>query len=133
MKRMVLVVMLYVALAGTPAFAGSHVRPLDAGLGRTAQAPVEPSFWTWDFWQKAGNKVVSSRSEIVRNLGLLLLGLIGLGFGIWRAYTAHRQVRISEQGQFTERFSAAVGLLGDEKSTVRMGGVYALGRFSLPV
>ena len=75
--------------------------------------------------------------------------MIGLGFGIWRAYTAYRQTRasqrqaeaaneqaeaaneqarIAQQGQFTNLFSTAVEHLGSEQLPVRLGGIYALWR-----
>ena len=103
---------------------------------------------SWAFWQEGGQ---ASRSEIVRNLGLLSAGLIGLGFGIWRAYTAYRQTQaaqgqaaaatehakvaneqafIAQQGQFTERFSRAAEHLGSEGLPVRLGGIYALWRLA---
>ena len=64
---------------------------------------------SWDYWQKGG--LNTSRSEVLRNVGLFGLALIGLGFGVWRVWTAHRQANVSEQqanvseqGLFTERF-----------------------------
>jgi len=104
------------------------------------------SVFSWAYWHDGGS---ASRSEVVRNLGLLAAGVIGLGFGIWRAYTAYRQTqasqrqaeaaneqakaaneqaRIAEQGQFTERFSRAAEHLGSEQLPVRLGGIYALWR-----
>jgi hypothetical protein len=68
--------------------------------------------------------------------------VIALGFGIWRAWTAHRQAeasqrqaeaaneqaRIAQQGQITNLFSTAVEHLGSEQLPVRLGGIYALWR-----
>jgi uncharacterized protein YjbI with pentapeptide repeats len=105
------------------------------------------SIFSWDYWQEGGTS--TSRSEVVRNLGLLAAGVIGLGFGIWRAYTAYRQTqasqrqadaandqaaaaneqaRIAEQGHITDRFSTAVEHLGSSQLPVRLGGIYALWR-----
>jgi hypothetical protein len=111
---------------------------------------------TFTYWQEGGTN--TSRSEAVRNLGLLAVAFIGLGFGIWRAYTAFRQTkasqlqaeaaneqaksaneqakaaneqaRIAEQGQFTDRFSKAVEQLGNETLPVRLGGIFALWRLA---
>ena len=55
---------------------------------------------SWAYWQEGGSN--TSRSEVLRNVGLLVAGLIGLGFGIWRAYTAYRQAQAS-----TEQAAAA--------------------------
>jgi len=99
-------------------------------LAASAELPKEPSFWDsfFSYWQEGGQN--TSRSEVLRNVGLLVVGIIGLGFGIWRAYTAYRQISIAEQGHFTERFSVAVGHLGNEMLPVRLGGIYALWRLA---
>jgi uncharacterized protein YjbI with pentapeptide repeats len=41
-----------------------------------------------------------------------------------------RQIRISQQGQVTERFTRAIDQLGNQEQSVRMGGVYALERLA---
>ena len=107
----------------------------------------EPAVFSWAYWQDGGSD--TSRSEVVRNLGLLAAGLIGLGVGIWRAVTAYmqaqasqrqaeaaneqsqaaiEQVRVAEQGHITDRFSRAVEQLGSKELPVRLGGIYALWR-----
>ncbi len=90
--------------------------------------PLGPEWISFDYWQEGGNNV--SRSEVLRNVGLLIVGTVGLGFGIWRAYTAYRQTVVSEQGHITDRFSTAVEHLGSKELPVRLGGVYALWRLS---
>ena len=107
------------------------------------------SIFSWAYWQEGGGG--ASRSEIARNFLLALAAFIGLGFGIWRAVTAHRQTRaaqgqasaateqarvaneqarIAQQGQFTERFSRAAEHLGSGQLPVRLGGIYALWRLA---
>src|SRR5258708_6137008 len=39
-----------------------------------------------------------------------------------------RALELTEQGQVTDRYTKAVGQLGDESSPVRVGGIYALER-----
>ncbi|MFE6956553.1 pentapeptide repeat-containing protein [Streptomyces sp. NPDC057696] len=41
---------------------------------------------------------------------------------------ASKEVRISEQGQITDRFNAAIGNLGSQSPDIRMGGIFALQR-----
>jgi hypothetical protein len=41
-----------------------------------------------------------------------------------------RALELTEQGQVTDRYTKAVGQLGDESSPVRVGGIYALERIS---
>ncbi len=88
----------------------------------------------WAYWLEGGNAL---RSEVVRNLGLLAVAIIGVCFGIWRAMTAYKQARASErqahtaeQGLITERFSRAVEQLDHDGVTVRIGGLYALKRIA---
>lgn len=102
----------------------------------------EPPFFSWAYWQDGGNS--TSRSEVFRNVGLFFVAVVALGFGIWRAWTAHRQAeasqrqaeaaneqaRIAEQGLFTDRFSRAVEHLGSAQLPVRLGGIYALWRLA---
>lgn len=90
--------------------------------------PLPPQWWTLAYWQEGGTSV--SRSEIVRNSVLMVLAFFGLVAGIWRAYTAYRQVNVAEQGLFTERFSRAAEHLGSKQLPVRLGGIYALWRLA---
>jgi hypothetical protein len=72
--------------------------------------------------------------EGIYKIGLLVGGLAGLLLAAKRTKTAQETIRISLEGQITDRFSKAVEHLGSENVTVRIGGLYALktdsGRFS---
>jgi Pentapeptide repeats (8 copies) len=68
-----------------------------------------------------------ARTAVLQAVGGLLLAA--------GAVATWRQVRISREGQITERFTRAVEQVGDDKPDVRLGGIYALeriGRDSLP-
>lgn len=100
-----------------------------------APAVVEPTFFSWAYWQQGPSG--ATRSEIARNFLLALVAVLGLGFGLWRAWTAHlqalassNQARIAEQGLFTGRFATAAQHLGSEQLSVRLGGIYALWRLA---
>ncbi len=97
-------------------------------IGAVMACSVGPEWFSFTYWQEGGQSV--SRSEVLRNVGLLIVGLVGLAFGIWRAWTAHRQAHTSRQGHFTDRFSTAVKHLGSKELPVRLGGVYALWRLA---
>jgi pentapeptide repeat protein len=56
-----------------------------------------------------------------------ILGGFGLLVGL---YLTYRNVKVSEEGKLTDRFSKAVELLGSEKLDVRLGGIYALERIA---
>jgi hypothetical protein len=69
-------------------------------------------------------KRLKSRSDI-RTAGAQVLGALALlagGFLTWRT------VRLTREGQLTDRFTNAVEHLGSPKTPVRVGAIYALGR-----
>ncbi|MEU4040268.1 pentapeptide repeat-containing protein [Streptomyces collinus] len=60
-----------------------------------------------------------------------LPGLAALGallFTWMQVGQASKELRISEQGQITTRFNAAIGNLGSQSLDIRLGGIYALRR-----
>ena len=66
--------------------------------GEAVASPPEangPPIFSWEYWQEGSTG--TSRSDIARNFLLALAAFIGLGFGIWRAWTAHRQAQASQQ------------------------------------
>ncbi len=137
--------------AATAGAAAAQTTAESPAAPSVADAPGgEPPFFSWAYWQEEGG-TSTSRSEVARNFLLALAAFIGLGFGIWRAYTAYRQTqasqrqavaaneqaraaneqaRIAEQGHITDRFSTAVEHLGSEQLPVRLGGIYALWRLA---
>jgi uncharacterized protein YjbI with pentapeptide repeats len=63
-----------------------------------------------------------ARTAVIQGVGgLLLLG--GLFF-------TYRTLQLNRQGQITDRFTKAIGQLGDDKLDVRLGGIYALERIA---
>jgi hypothetical protein len=72
-------------------------------------------------------------SEVVRNYGIVLAGVIGIAVAVWRAIAADRQSRAQRDqvGQArrehaAELFSNAVSNLDNEKLHIRLGAIYAL-------
>lgn len=73
------------------------------------------------------------RGTLAQIIGATVL-LIGIFF-TWQQLVDTRKfssetLRISEQGQITERFSRSIEQLGSEKVAVRLGGIYALERIA---
>jgi uncharacterized protein YjbI with pentapeptide repeats len=70
----------------------------------------------------------------VQSVGLIaasLPGLAALGallFTWMQVGQANKELRISEHGQITSRFNAAIGNLGSQSLDIRLGGIYALQR-----
>jgi uncharacterized protein YjbI with pentapeptide repeats len=56
-----------------------------------------------------------------------IAGGAGIAFGL---YFAWRRIKISEDGQITDRFTGAVEHLGSGKLEMRLGGIYALERIA---
>ena len=83
---------------------------------------------------------LEDRSAVLRNLGLVAIGVIGLPFGIWRAITAYRQVQtaneqariankqmeIAGKGLIIDRFQKGAALLHSKELPMRLAGIYAL-------
>ncbi|MFD4697781.1 pentapeptide repeat-containing protein [Streptomyces niveus] len=61
-----------------------------------------------------------------------LVAVAGLWYSNLQTRQANEQARderaLTKEGQITDRYTAAVGNLGDDKMDVRMGGIYALQR-----
>ncbi|WP_406196631.1 pentapeptide repeat-containing protein [Streptomyces sp. NBC_01017] len=68
---------------------------------------------------------------MVSLIAVSLPGLAALGallFTWMQVGQASKELRISEHGQITSRFNAAIGNLGSQSLDVRLGGIYALQR-----
>jgi Pentapeptide repeats (8 copies) len=59
----------------------------------------------------------------------LLQSLVGV-LVLLGAYLTWQQVRVSREGQITDRFTRAIEQLGSNKVDVRLGGIYALERIA---
>src|SRR4029453_12015946 len=68
---------------------------------------------------KAQNDVRTTLLQALAG-GVLLLG----------AYLTYRQLRVSREGQLTDRYTKAVDQLGSDHLDVRVGGIYALERIA---
>jgi ABC-type multidrug transport system fused ATPase/permease subunit len=104
-------------------------------------------------WYFTSNLSITDRKALVQGLASAaqalavfltgVAGLIGLFF-TWRNLRQTREhserqlaqaqestehtMRLTEQGQITERFTRAIEHLGSEKLEIRLGGIYALER-----
>ena len=93
------------------------------------------NYWNWlstDFWAwlRNGPDGVESGSTTVRNLGLVIAGLIALLLAIWRSWVAQRQADTAQQDLLNERYQQGTEMLGSEVLSVRLGGIYALQRLA---
>jgi hypothetical protein len=82
-------------------------------------------------WDLDGGQPPTDRAKAVNDIRTTLLqGLAGAALLVG-AYFTWRQVQIAREGQLTERFTSAVGQLGDQSMDVRLGGIYALERIAV--
>ncbi len=79
----------------------------------------------WD-WLTAGE----SGSTTIRNIGLVIAGLVALPLAVWRSLVAERQADTAQQSLLNERYQRGAEMLGNEVLSVRMGGIYALQRLA---
>jgi uncharacterized protein YjbI with pentapeptide repeats len=81
----------------------------------------------------AENNARVTIAQIIGGL-VVLLGLYATFKNVKIAQDNHRvaldNLRVTEEGKLTDRFSKAVELLGSEKLDVRLGGIYALERIA---
>jgi hypothetical protein len=99
-------------------------------------------------WAFVGPSTTTEKKDFVQAVGVLLAGLVGL-IGLlltWRNQrltqrsledtrrNTQEQLRLTEQGQITERFTRAIDQLGatdddgNPRLEIRLGGIYALER-----
>ena len=90
----------------------------------------------WD-WLHSGTPAEVSNSTTLRNVGLLLGGVLALVFAVWRSLvaerqslTAQRQADTAQQSLLNERYERGAEMLGSNVLAVRMGGIYALIRLA---
>ena len=80
-------------------------------------------FWDWFTGGESG-------STTIRNIALVVAGLIALPLAIWRGFVAERQANTAQQGLLNERYQKGAEMLGSEVLSVRLGGIYAMQRLA---
>ncbi len=74
-----------------------------------------------------------STSATIRNIGLVVAGMVALPLAVWRALVADRQASAAQQqadsargSMLNDRYQKGAEMLGSEALSVRTGGIYAL-------
>ena len=103
---------------------------------------VALTVWQWHWLCCAAPNGVTdsdtaSNSEILRNVGFLIGGVLALLFALWRALVATRQADAAQgqtatarQNLLNERYQRGAEMLGNPVLSVRLGGTYALRRLA---
>jgi hypothetical protein len=101
------------------------VGPLQtAGLSDTDRLKAEADHL------KAINDVRSSLGPYTGGLLVFTAALIGAVLTARTIQVNRATLEVTRQGQITDRFTKAIGQLGDDKLDVRLGGIYALERIA---
>ena len=94
-------------------------------IGAVAAVIGVGAFLSWWFWEDLQSPR-DSLSTTIRNVALVVGGLIAVLLAIWRGRVAERQVETAQQSLLNDRHQRAVEMLGSSVLTVRLGGIYAL-------
>jgi uncharacterized protein YjbI with pentapeptide repeats len=93
--------------------------------------------WQANAWARHADanprELFEIENESRGTLGQILSGvavLTGLIFAWQQLGQTSDNLRVSEEGQITDRFSRAVDQLGSDQYTIRLGGIYALERIA---
>ena len=88
------------------------------------------------YWEELSSRD-ESVSTTVRNLGVVIGGVIAIVLAVWRSVVAEsqadaalRQSETAAQGLRNERYQKAAEMLGNKVLSVRLGGIYALRRLA---
>ena len=119
---------------GVRSFFNAHPFCISFAMGTTGTAllifPIDKEFWTavWN-WISQGE----SNSGTIRNIGLVLAGLVALPLALWRSFVAQSQASAAQRQAFTaqeglanDRYQKGAEMLGSDVLSVRIGGIYAL-------
>ena len=96
-------------------------------------AAIWLSFKFWD-WLDGG---ADSGSETIRDIGVVVGGVLAVLLALWRsrvaerqANAAQRQSETAQRGLLNERYQKGAEMLGSDVLAVRLGGIYALARLA---
>ncbi len=115
-------------------FVHAHPYCISFAMGITGTAlllyPIDKEFWSgvWNWFSEG-----ESNSGTIRNIGLVLAGLVALPLALWRSLVAQRQAEAAQRQAFTaqeglanDRYQKGAEMLGSDILSVRVGGIYAL-------
>ena len=96
------------------------------GVVLALAAGILLSWWFWDDLRADQE----SLSATIRNLGLVIGGVIAILLAVWRSRVAERQADTAQRGLLNERYQKGAEMLGNAVLSVRLGGIYALQRLA---
>ena len=112
-------------MTGNPAAQGNTFWWI-AGIGLVLVTGLSLS---WCYWEELHSDQ-ESLSATVRNVGVVIGGVIAILFAVWRSIVAARQATTAQRGLRNERYQKGAEMLGSKVLAVRLGGIYALARLA---
>ena len=82
-------------------------------------------YLSWRFWEDLQGGA-ESLSATIRNLGLVIGGVIAILLAVWRSVVGSSQADTAQRGLLNERYQKGAEMLGSNVQSVRLGGIYAL-------
>ena len=89
----------------------------------------------WD-WLQGGTEYIGNAAT-VRNIALVVGGIVAILTALWRSLVAEKQAtaskqqsQIAERVYLNERYRQAASMLGDNEIPVRLAGIFALERLA---
>ena len=92
-----------------------------------AGAVLSIVFWSW---LHPNTPAEASTSTTLRNVGLLIGGVLALVFAVWRSWVAERQTATAQESLLNDQYQRGADMLGSRVLSVRMGGIYVLKRLA---
>ncbi len=86
-------------------------------------------FFSWRYWGELHGDQ-ESLSTTVRNVGVVIGGVIAILLAVWRGVLVGRQADTAQQGLLNERYQKGAEMIGSGVLSVRLSGVYALQRLA---
>ncbi len=79
----------------------------------------------WQYWGELRGDG-ESLSTTVRNVGLVVGGVIAILLALWRSTIAERQSETAQRTLLNEQYQRGAEMLGNRVHSVRLGGIFAL-------
>ena len=80
------------------------------------------SYRYWDWLDSS----TESGSTTVRNIALIVAGLVALILALWRGAIGERQASAAEQAVLDGRYQRGIEMLANDSLSARLGGIYSL-------
>ena len=106
---------------------------VSVGVVIAVGASVSVEYWVW----LQGGTAETTNTAAVRNIALVVGGIVAILIALWRSVVAERQAtaarqqsETAERSYLSERYRQAASMLGHSEITVRLGGIYTLERLA---